>query len=156
MRKLIIVLMLTLSISAYCQTTDEEYNYITKGYAIQLSSGLDMKKGYHFEHILRVCNNDNRIFIFQYFVNEKENRKCAIMVTYLKENNNPIYLCIPDYNSLDNVWNMYYSTVLENSTFDFVRSYSLALSKLYAKSFSPLYGKYDSVINKPKTKTKSK
>ena len=27
-------------------TTEEEYNYITKGYQIQLSSGLDMKKGY--------------------------------------------------------------------------------------------------------------
>lgn len=29
----------------YFQTTQEEYNYITKGYKIQLESGLDMKKG---------------------------------------------------------------------------------------------------------------
>jgi len=27
-------------------TTEEEYNYMTKGYSIQLSSGLDMKRGY--------------------------------------------------------------------------------------------------------------
>jgi hypothetical protein len=27
-------------------TTEEEYNYITKGYQIQLLSGLDIKKGY--------------------------------------------------------------------------------------------------------------
>ena len=27
-------------------TTEEEYNYITKGYQIQLASGLDIKKGY--------------------------------------------------------------------------------------------------------------
>jgi hypothetical protein len=30
-------------------TTEEEYNYLTKGYAIQISSGLDMKKGVHHE-----------------------------------------------------------------------------------------------------------
>jgi hypothetical protein len=28
------------------QTTFEEYNYMTKGFPIQLTSGLDMKKGY--------------------------------------------------------------------------------------------------------------
>lgn len=27
-------------------TTEEEYNYMTKGYQIQMSGGLDMKKGY--------------------------------------------------------------------------------------------------------------
>jgi len=27
----------------------EEYNYMTKGYYIQVASGLDMKKGYYFE-----------------------------------------------------------------------------------------------------------
>jgi hypothetical protein len=32
-------------------TTIEEYNYLTKGYKIQIESGLDMKKGYHFEDI---------------------------------------------------------------------------------------------------------
>ena len=30
------------------QTTEEEYNYMTKGYKIQVESGLDMKKGYEF------------------------------------------------------------------------------------------------------------
>ena len=30
-------------------TTMEEYNYMTKGYKIQVESGLDMKKGYYFE-----------------------------------------------------------------------------------------------------------
>ncbi len=30
-------------------TTLEEYNYLTKGYSIQVESGLDMKKGYTIE-----------------------------------------------------------------------------------------------------------
>lgn len=32
-------------------TTLEEYNYLVKGYKIQVESGLDMKIGYHFEDI---------------------------------------------------------------------------------------------------------
>lgn len=32
-------------------TTIEEYNYLVKGYKIQVESGLDMKRGYHFEDI---------------------------------------------------------------------------------------------------------
>lgn len=32
-------------------TTMEEYNYMTKGYKIQIESGLDMKKGYFFKDI---------------------------------------------------------------------------------------------------------
>lgn len=32
-------------------TTLEEYNYMTKGYSLQQSSGLDMKKGYNLESI---------------------------------------------------------------------------------------------------------
>lgn len=30
-------------------TTEEEYNYLTKGYRVQLESGLDMKKNYLLE-----------------------------------------------------------------------------------------------------------
>lgn len=33
------------------QTTEEEYNYVTKGYQIQLQSGLDMKKGYELRDV---------------------------------------------------------------------------------------------------------
>ena len=32
-------------------TTLEEYNYMTKGYKIQVESGLDMKKGYYINEI---------------------------------------------------------------------------------------------------------
>lgn len=36
--------LVVLFTNLYFQTTQEEYNYITKGYKIQLDSGLDMKK----------------------------------------------------------------------------------------------------------------
>ena len=40
------------SMLAYATPTSlEEYNYLIKGYKIQVESGLDMKIGYHFENM---------------------------------------------------------------------------------------------------------
>ena len=51
----IIALIATQTINAQsCKTvgtTGDEYNYITKGYKVQIESGLDMKKGYEFRDI---------------------------------------------------------------------------------------------------------
>jgi len=50
--KLLLSIALFASFNIYGQsiktlgTTLEEYNYITKGYKVQIESGLDMKKGY--------------------------------------------------------------------------------------------------------------
>lgn len=59
MKHLFLLLTLMTSSPLVCQldstlvhsvpTTMEEYNYMTKGYKIQVESGLDMKKGYYFE-----------------------------------------------------------------------------------------------------------
>jgi hypothetical protein len=46
----VLFLLLTCTV-LYAQTTEEEFNYITKGYKIQLESGLDMKKGYELKEI---------------------------------------------------------------------------------------------------------
>lgn len=46
MKKLLLALFVLGSTAAFCQTTDDEYNYLTKGYSVQVSSGLDMKQGY--------------------------------------------------------------------------------------------------------------
>ena len=46
MKKLILSAFILTSSIAFCQTTDDEYNYLTKGYAAQVSQGLDMKQGY--------------------------------------------------------------------------------------------------------------
>lgn len=49
MKKLVLLITLlffSLSFSQNNGTTIEEFNYLTKGYKIQIESGLDMKKGY--------------------------------------------------------------------------------------------------------------
>ncbi len=52
------------STKVHSQTTLEEYNYVTKGYHVQLTSGLDMKKGYEFEDI------------------DKKGTKCALLFPF--------------------------------------------------------------------------
>jgi len=53
MKKKILLFIVAITSVSFCfaqvktgKTSEEEYNYMTKGYQIQLSSGLDMKKGY--------------------------------------------------------------------------------------------------------------
>jgi hypothetical protein len=60
MKKLLLISVFTLqSIFSFSQnedhpygTTLEEYNYVTKGYAVQIEQGLDMKAGYEFATFL--------------------------------------------------------------------------------------------------------
>ena len=46
MKKLFLALFVMTSSVAFCQTTTDEYNYLTKGYATQIAQGMDMKAGY--------------------------------------------------------------------------------------------------------------
>ncbi len=47
MKKLFLLLFVLSSSIAFSQaTSDDEYNYLTKGYSVQITSGLDMKQGY--------------------------------------------------------------------------------------------------------------
>jgi len=56
------IIILVLCENSFSQsTTQEEYNYITKGYKIQVESGLDMKKGY----ILTELGNSGLIMVMK-------------------------------------------------------------------------------------------
>ncbi len=83
---------------AYCQpspTTEEEYNYVTKGYQTQLSQGLDMKKGYSFkDHGALVAGN--YAFTFKILTRDAKKEMAAIMVIAKSAvSGNSYYLCIP-------------------------------------------------------------
>jgi hypothetical protein len=80
------------------QTTDEEYNYLTKGYKIQTESGLDMKKGYKFES-METITEDNYSFKYQALIREGKNEVAGISVIitirYAIGAPKVYYLCIP-------------------------------------------------------------
>ena len=46
----LLILPIAIATTAIAQnTTEEEYNWMAKGYSVMVSSGLDMKKGYYFD-----------------------------------------------------------------------------------------------------------
>ena len=98
------------------ETTLEEYNYITKGYAVQLEQGLDMKAGYEFNdylmgfgtpYIINTGDGGKISIELKLLINKtKEHPNRALMVIYKYENEEGLkfdspgfyyrYLCIPN------------------------------------------------------------
>lgn len=69
--------------SSFAQTTQEEYNYITKGYKVQLESGLDMKKGYSFKDLGNstvTSGYEKRTTEFKALLKEGQSKPVAIMM----------------------------------------------------------------------------
>lgn len=100
-QKLILLINLVfISNSFFSQTTLEEYNYITKGYKVQIESGLDMKKGYLFEDVYSQKSGE-RLAELKVLYRIKETKKeiAAYLLKYSKEGNEPEYLCVPNPNS---------------------------------------------------------
>ena len=76
-------------------TTEEEYNYLTKGYQAQVSEGLDMKKGYHFKE-MGSMRQSNYEFTMKLLIRESTNEIGGILViTKSLVWNKTYYLCIP-------------------------------------------------------------
>lgn len=104
MKKLIIIFItgFILSSNTYAQelntsspTTEEEYNYVTKGYKVQIESGLDMKKGYAFEELFEETNGDYN-FTVSCLIREPKKEIAAILVkTKSSISGKVYYFCIP-------------------------------------------------------------
>lgn len=90
------------------QTTLEEYNYVTKGYKIQIESGLDMKSGYEFRDIdsWGLSYSDfQRKATFKQLFRTGERIPCAtLMILSRTDNEYREFLCIPHYDSTDEIW----------------------------------------------------
>lgn len=81
-------------------TTEEEYNYMTKGYKVQIENGLDMKKGYKITDL-----PENRIgqysFAFKALV-RVDSKEVAGIIVIAKSNvsGKTYYLGIPHQNEI--------------------------------------------------------
>ena len=111
MKKVIVIFLLAFSFqNLFSQTTQEEYNYITKGYKIQLESGLDMKKGYSLTELESwglTHNSEKRNCTFKGLFREGQSKPCAIMLIYKRTdlaNGAVFYICIPSHDAPENIW----------------------------------------------------
>ncbi|WP_166924129.1 hypothetical protein [Flavobacterium poyangense] len=94
MKKITLLLLLAFSFS-YSQTTLEEYNYVTKGYAETISKGLDFKKGYSLSEIYHYTDA-NYDFLFQSLTNDKTKKtSCIMVIAHSRVWGNKYYLCMP-------------------------------------------------------------
>ena len=93
---LILSLALFISVNVKSQaTTMEEFNYLTKGYKIQLESGLDMKKGYELKdiNVVKMMDAEIAIKILVKFT-ATDTAGVAFLWIY-KDPTGTDYLCIP-------------------------------------------------------------
>lgn len=89
-------------------TTQEEYDYVTLGYKMQLEGGLDMKQGYVLKEIgewAATFSDGTRGFRFIGLYRGTDTKPCAIMAIYGKKDNSATryaeYYCIPTMEATD-------------------------------------------------------
>ena len=129
--KKITVLLLFISSVIYSQTTEVEYNYLTKGYRGQMQKGLDLKLGYQ---LVDVFQKDVGIYHFDYKVFLTDEKLSAIYVSVSSERSfsvNVYDLCIPFGNN-DLLQEYYNSLSMWDSSI--LRAYSVATSELLSNT----------------------
>lgn len=102
--KLTIVFMFIASYAiAQAPTTQEEYNYVTKGYKLDIETGRDIKKGYIIKDGFLCCGASTYSFEFKYLIREASNELAAIVIIAKRvdtwSGTTITYLCLP--NQLD-------------------------------------------------------
>lgn len=132
MKKITLLLVMFTSFS-YSQTTEIEYNYLTKGYSETISKGLDLKQGYELQE-LYLYSDSLYDFDFQIFVELKTKKTKGVLVSATSKLwGNKYYLCIPiDNKQLEQRYYDYLTTWDR----DILKTYSFALTQILSKSLS--------------------
>lgn len=106
----LIAIALLFSLNIFAQTTEEEYNYVTKGYKVQMETGLDMKKGYALKDLgtwsLNFGTDGTRDASFKGLYKDNATKPCAIMLIYKRPSTGYTeYYCIPTTDAPEALWN---------------------------------------------------
>jgi hypothetical protein len=115
-KTIILVIAITLttifSTKIFGQTTLEEYNYVTKGYKVQLESGLDMKKNYELENIDEATAGERTVTLIKLIKSTATQKKTvAYMLTYKKGSGITEYICIPHPSSDNEIKELYWKAL---------------------------------------------
>ena len=120
MKKIILSMLFLLGVmqifaQRIAPTTEEEFNYVSKGYRIQKESGLDDKRGYYWVNLVSHYAG-TRNMDFKALVRSGENKPCAILMIYNRTDSGFLdYICIPTYDAPKYLW---------DKTWDKIRTYS--------------------------------
>ncbi|WP_310560622.1 hypothetical protein [Flavobacterium sp.] len=131
MKKIILALLFVTGLSA--QTTEIEYNYLTKGYKETVTKGLDLKQGYELQDMF-VHNETSYQFDFKLF-NDVSTKKTKAILVIATSNlwGNVYYLCVP---IASPELELKYNDYLQTWDKDILRAYSFAQSRILTMSLS--------------------
>jgi hypothetical protein len=134
MKKIILLFLLFSSLS-YSQTTQTEYNYLTKGLKDALEKGLDLKQGYQLQDFY-THNEQFYTFNFRLLVDVSTKKTKAILVVVdSKLWHNRYFVCIPQDNP---DLSKQYSEYLQTWDKDILQAYSLALTDILGLSLQSI------------------
>ncbi|TYB78306.1 hypothetical protein [Bizionia myxarmorum] len=135
---LIAILFITLG---FAQTTQEEYNYLTLGYADQLEKGLDMKQGYNLRFVSKSSikfQGDSYREIEVYALHKTAGDFQGLLLKFYRSNNkSAMYFCVPTTNAGAELWNDFnskiYNDFKEHKTFTFntIINFSYIILQMY-------------------------
>lgn len=119
------------------QTTMEEYNYLTKGYAIQMESGLDMKSGYKMVDVMKI-GEENEL---KKLVRTRDESVSAYLIIYTTSLDDGSiggyrfkeYICIPNPNSHEDILLSYTENIGSNN--DSVRLFNIIMALTFGLKF---------------------
>lgn len=111
-------------------TTEEEYNFGTVGYKIQLQNKLPMKQGYRIADY-GIFEEPDRTVSFKGLMRQGEEYPCAIIMIYTKDKFPPEYFCIPTEDAPYELWERYFKSlkVVSDNQVSQLRFMSYGLSR---------------------------
>lgn len=111
MKKILTTLLLAICIStiAKSQTTETEYNYITKGLIDDMNKGKDIKVGYKLVRITDQAKVDYtdknwRGITVYYFQKTETSKNQAFVLECKSKNGDKRYMCLPTSNASSDLW----------------------------------------------------
>jgi hypothetical protein len=131
MEKLFMVIFFCITLSLSAQTTQQEYDYVTKELKGQKVKGLEIKKGYTLEEFLKAEVVEGSWYA-SYYLLKKEGVKSPIAIVLVSgpsiSDARSFFYCIPAFNSDKTIWEQFKISV---ETFEegFTYQNALALSK---------------------------
>ncbi|MBA4196035.1 MAG: hypothetical protein C0459_00645 [Chitinophaga sp.] len=130
MKKVVTLIILFLPFILNAQTSLDEYNYVTKGYKVQIESGLDSKVGYKLSDIGNKRFSLGSVTIKK-LIRTTNNSIAAYMIIYTPNSGGSTqYFCIPHPNSSLEVIEKYQNTFWGDEDFLKLKMIFLATNTL--------------------------
>lgn len=102
-RLLVIVIVATLSTTLFSQTTQSEYNFLTKDYAAQMAKGIVPElDGYYLEDLLELTDKTGKVKLL--YKNDQEDIVPVATQIQIYDGDRTFYICVPNEGSTDDIF----------------------------------------------------